>query len=102
MSNIVNNFTTGQIKISEEYNLDSLPSAIDATPYFSAIGQEWAVSFIQLERVKKFTQFEIQTIGTLQTRYLEVSYRVSRNGSSWTNFFLFDESSSTQITGSYR
>ena len=43
MSNIVNNFTTGQIKISEEYNLDSLPSAIDATPYFSAIGQEWAV-----------------------------------------------------------
>ena len=101
MSNIVNNFTTGQIKISEEYNLDSLPSAIDATPYFSAIGQEWAVSFIQLERVKKFTQFEIQTIGTLQTRYLEVSYRVSRNGSSWTNFFLFDESSSTQITGSY-
>ena len=101
MSNIVNNFTTGQIKISEEYNLDSLPSDIDATPYFSAIGQEWAVSFIQLERVKKFTQFEIQTIGTLQTRYLEVSYRVSRNGSSWTNFFLFDESSSTQITGSY-
>jgi hypothetical protein len=101
MSNIVNNFTTGQIKISEQYNLESIPPAIDATPYFSTIGQEWAVSFIQLERVKKFTQFEIQTIGTLQTRYLEVSYRVSRNGSSWTNFFLFDESSSTQITGSY-
>ena len=72
MSNIVNNFTTGQIKISEQYNLESIPPALDATPFFSSIGQEWIVSFIQLERVKKFTQFEIQTIGILQTRYLEV------------------------------
>ena len=102
MSNIVNNFTTGEINISEKYNLEAIPPAIDATPLFSTIGQEWIVSFIQLERVEKFTEFHVETIGILQTRYLEVSYRISRNGTSWSNFYAFDESNATHYTtGSY-
>ena len=102
MSNIVNNFTTGEINISEKYNIEAIPPAIDATPLFSTIGQEWIVSFIQLERVEKFTDFHVETIGILQTRYLEVSYRISRNGTSWSNFYAFDESNATHYTtGSY-
>ena len=102
MSNIVNNFTTGEINISEKYNIEAIPPAIDATPLFSTIGQERIVSFIQLERVEKFTDFHVETIGILQTRYLEVSYRISRNGTSWSNFYAFDESNATHYTtGSY-
>jgi len=95
MSNIVNNFTTGIITISDEFNLDSIPPAIDSTPEFDVIGQEWIVSFIQLERVQKFTKFLVETIGNLQTRYLEVSYRISRNGNTWSNFYSFDEFNTT-------
>lgn len=102
MSNIINNFTTGEIKISDEYNLNSIPPDVDATPVFSSIGEEWIVSFIQLERVQKFTGFEIQTIGNLQTRYLESYWRISRNGNSWTEFTTFNEVSSNPITiGTY-
>jgi hypothetical protein len=95
MSNIVNNFTTGIITISEEFNLDSIPPQIDSTPIFNTIGQEWIVSFIQLDRVEKFTRFSVETIGNLQTRYLEVSYRISRNGNTWSNFYSFDEFNTT-------
>ena len=74
MSNIVNNFTTGTITISEEYNISAIPSAIDATPYFDSIDSEYIISFIQLERVTDLKSFTYETIGTLQTRYLETSF----------------------------
>jgi hypothetical protein len=91
MSNIVNNFTTGTITISEEYNISAIPSAIDATPYFDSIDSEYIISFIQLERVTDLKSFTYETIGTLQTRYLETSYRISRNGNAWSNFLTLDE-----------
>lgn len=91
MSNIVNNFTTGTITISEEYNISATSSAIDATPYFDTIDSEYIISFIQLERVTELKSFTYETIGTLQTRYLETSYRISRNGNIWSNWLKLDE-----------
>jgi len=91
MSNIVNNFTLGTITISEEYNISATPSAIDATPYFNEIDSEYTIYFIQLERVTELKSFTYETIGTLQTRYLETQYRISRNGNSWTNWLPLEE-----------
>ena len=91
MSNIVNNFTTGTITISEEYNISATPSAIDSTPYFDSIDSEYIVSFIELERVTELKTFTYETIGTLQTRFLETQYRISRNGTAWSNWLSLDE-----------
>lgn len=91
MSNIVNNFTLGTITISEEYNISATPSAIDATPYFNEIDSEYTIYFIELERVTELKSFTYETIGTLQTRFLETQYRISRNGNSWTNWLPLEE-----------
>ena len=96
MSNIISNFDDGTIKLSEVYNISSEPSAIDATPYFNNIGEEYTTYFIQLNRVKSFSSLTFQTIGTLQTRYLEPTYRISRNGTAWSNFYSFEEISTSQ------
>lgn len=96
MSNIVNNFNSGEIIISEEYNISATQSDIDSTPYFNNIDEEYVVSFIQLENVKNFESFEIETVGNLQTRYLEPSYRISRNGTAWTNYLSMEEINSSQ------
>ena len=95
MSQIVNDFNTGIIIISEEYNISATPSAIDSTPVFSNIGDEYVISFIQLNRVKSFSNFEFEVIGNLQSRYLDPTYRISRNGSAWTTYSTFNE---TDIT----
>jgi len=97
MSNIITNFNDGTIKLSEEYNISATPSAIDATPYFNSIGEEYTTYFIQLNRVESFKTLTFQTIGTLQTRYLEPTYRISRNGTAWSNFYSFEESSTSQV-----
>ena len=98
MSNIVNNFNLGEIIIDELYDVSATQSDINATPYFYNIDDEYIISFIQLERVKEFNTFEFETIGTLQTRFLEPTYRISRNGNSWTEFLPFDEINSYQTT----
>jgi hypothetical protein len=98
MSNIVNNFNLGEIIIDELYDVSATQSDINATPYFYNVDDEYIISFIQLERVKKFNSFEFETIGTLQTRFLEPTYRISRNGSTWTEFLPFDEINSYQTT----
>lgn len=97
MSNIVNNFNLGEIIIDELYDVSATQSDINATPYFYNVDDEYIISFIQLERVKKFNSFEFETIGTLQTRFLEPTYRISRNG-RWTEFLPFDEINSYQTT----
>lgn len=98
MSNIVNNFNLGEIIIDELYDVSATQSEINATPYFYNVGDEYIISFIQLERVKEFNTFEFETIGTIQTRFLEPTYRISRNGNSWSEFLPFDEINSYQTT----
>ena len=58
MSQIVNDFNTGIINIIQSYNVSATQSEADATPYFQSIDEEYIISFIQLEKVKKFTNFQ--------------------------------------------
>lgn len=91
MSQIINDFTTGEIKISESYNISASELEVDATPYFKEIGKEYIVSFINLEKVEKFTHFKYSTEGVLSTRYLDTFYRVSRDNDNWTQWLVLDE-----------
>ena len=86
MSQIVNDFNTGIINIIQSYNVNAMQSDADATPYFESVDQEYIISFIQLEKVKKFTKFSFNATGILDSRYLDTYYRISRNGNTWTNW----------------
>ena len=86
MSQIVNDFNTGIINIIQSYNVSATQSEADATPYFQSIDEEYIISFIQLEKVKKFTKFTFNATSILDSRYLDTYYRISRNGNTWTNW----------------
>ena len=97
MSQILNDFNTGIINISQSYNVSATQSEADATPYFDVVDQEYIISFIQLEKVKKFTKFSYIVSDILETKYLDTYYRVSRNGNTWTNWIvLIDNSDDTK------
>ena len=91
MSQVTNDFTTGSITISQSYNTLSGSTASDATPYFYEVGDEYVISFIQLEKVEEFTNFSYVATGVLESRYLETQYRISRNGNTWTSWLELKE-----------
>jgi hypothetical protein len=69
--------STGVIVISGSY----IPTT---APTFSATGQSYSLSFVNLANVEKFGSFEFTTLGTNDSRFLDTSYRVSRDGNNWT------------------
>ena len=87
MSNIVNDFNLGTIKITQSYDVNVDPLDPGATPYLNQIDEELIVSFIELNRVTKFTKFSYSASDLLQSRYLDTFYRISRNGNTWTQWF---------------
>jgi hypothetical protein len=96
MSNIVNDFNLGTIKITQSYNIDALPSDSDATPYLNQVDEELIVSFIELDRVTKFTNFSYSASGLLQSRYIDTFYRISRNSNTWTDWFTLTQNGFTE------
>lgn len=91
MPQTISDFTTGEIRISEAFNISASEADIDATPYFKVIGDEYIMSFVNLEKVKKFTNFKYSAEGIVATRYLTTSYRVSRDSNKWTEWLELDE-----------
>jgi hypothetical protein len=83
---VTSKFDIGIITITQSYNIFASQSEIGATPYFSSIGYEYTESYIQLEKVTKLTKFSYQASGQTPNRYLESSYRLSRNGNNWTTW----------------
>ena len=100
MPQIVSQFDIGVITITENWDMLANATASNAAPLLTTVDQEYIISFVELQRVIKFTNFEYIAIGETQQRFLENYYRVSRNGSNWTpwtrlyseidNFISFD------------
>lgn len=91
MQEIIYDNTTGYVRISDQFNISSSTSSIDATPYFTTKNQEYTLSFINLQNVKKFTKFNYNCTGIIESRYLETQYRVSRNGTTWTEWLELEQ-----------
>jgi len=90
MSQILNDFNTGIINISQSYNISATQSEVDATPYFENVNQEYVISFIELEKIEKFTKFSYTASNILESRYLSTYYRISRNGNFWTDWLFLN------------
>jgi hypothetical protein len=91
MQQIITDFQNGTIVISDQFNVDASTYSIDATPYFPTVGDEYIISFVNLEKVLRFTKFTYDTIDLTDNRYLENYYRVSRDGYTYTDWYSLDK-----------
>ena len=86
MREITSNKDLGYINITQTWDISATPSMVDYPPHFYTIGDQYTVSLINLEDVDSLKTFTYSVIGTMSSRFLLPQYRLSRNGTSWTNF----------------
>lgn len=87
MSNIVSDNLNGSITISYKFSITSATGSVDFAPIFTAPGEQYTVSFIDLENVKSFTNFTYDTLGMTDNRFLKQEYRLSRDNFNWTSWY---------------
>jgi hypothetical protein len=86
MIDISSNLIQGTLVISDKYNLTSGTFSADATPFFTVIGEEYTLSFPVLNNVKSLNRFTYDTLGLTDGRYLLPYYRLSPNGTNWSEW----------------
>jgi hypothetical protein len=86
MYNIESDLTNGILKISDSFDITASTQSIDATPYFLSPGDEYVLSFTNIQNVIKLNKFEYDSLGINDDRYLIQYYRISRNGNTWTDW----------------
>lgn len=84
--NIDNNINDGFIIITDVFNINSPTGSIDSTPSFDNIDDEYIINFTNLQNIIKFTNFEYDTIGLSDNKYLLSYYRISRDGFAWSDW----------------
>ena len=86
MSEINSNIIDGTIVISDKFDVTLPLDSIQATPVFSKIGDEYTLSFPNLQNVKSIKKLTYDTLGLTDSRFLLQYYRISRNGNTWTDW----------------
>ena len=80
----VYNTLDGILTISDKFDINAATYSVEFTPYFYAVGNEYTLSFPNLQGVKEITKFSYDILGGTDNRYLKTYYRISRDGSAWT------------------
>ena len=92
MSQLVNyDYENFKIEISKEWDSSVSEGDINSTPYLDSVGEEFILSFLDIEMVDKFISFNYDAQGITQTRNLEIYFRVSRDQTAWTEWSIMDE-----------
>ena len=86
MSQTTYNTLDGTIILSDKFDVSAATQSAEYTPYFNNIDDEYIVTFINLENVKEFHKFTYDSLGLTEGRYLQQFYRVSRNGTTWSDW----------------
>jgi hypothetical protein len=79
------------VNVSDQYDVSLPLNDPLATPQFPTIDSEYTIAIYNLEGVEKMTSFTFETLGSLQSKYLTTTYRVSRNTTSWTDWMPLEE-----------
>lgn len=81
------NSLNGTISIHDKFDITAATGSVSATPVFSQIGDDYIISFTNLQYdINELTTFSYDTTGLTDTRYLVQYYRISRNGNTWTEW----------------
>jgi hypothetical protein len=81
MYQVTEDYIGGIIKITDSWTSSGTGSF--APPKFLSSDDEYSIVFTDLKSVDKLKSFTYSSIGELQNRYLDVTYRVSRDKVSW-------------------
>lgn len=92
MYDVISNLDDGIIIISDQYDVNAATNSVGATPYFTSIDDEYVLQFTNLEKVKKFTKFDYDTLGLADERYLQQYYRISRDSTNWSTWYYLNKS----------
>lgn len=76
----------GKISIYDNYNLILDEGLEGSTPYLRNINDEYIISINNLENVLNFHTFYYDSLGRNIERYTDQYYRISKNGTSWSNW----------------
>ena len=71
------------IIIHDKFDRSATASEHDATPYLNKIGDEYILSFTNLQSIDSFDTFIHETSGTSETRQTKQYYRISRDNYKW-------------------
>jgi hypothetical protein len=71
------------ITIHDKFDRSATASEHDATPYLNKIGDEYILSFTNLQSIDSFDTFVHETSGTSETRQTKQYYRISRDNYKW-------------------
>ena len=85
--NIISDLEIGKITIHKEFDTLSEIGKNDATPYLNNIGDEYIININNLENIISFDSFSYDTLGMNAERYLFQYFRISENGTSWSDWF---------------
>jgi hypothetical protein len=85
MYTITQDSTIGFIKIEDSFSLSATGSL--AAPNFANIGDEYVVTFPDLENIEKFKTFKYEYTGRTNDRYLKSEYRISRDLVKWSEWY---------------
>jgi hypothetical protein len=86
MYNIEISLDKGVLIISDTYDVLASMGTEDATPYLNNIDDEYIINISNIQNVVKYTKFSYDTLGINSERYLSQYYRISKNGTSWSNW----------------
>lgn len=86
MYNVDYNLQDGFFTISDQFDLAAPLGSVNATPNVTNPDDEYILSFPDLQNVKKITKFTYDTIGLNNIRYFVMFYRISRNGTVWSDW----------------
>ena len=70
MVEISSDITNGLITISDKFDLLAATGSANSSPSFLQPGDEYSLSFLDLQNVKKLTKFTYDTVGLTDNRYL--------------------------------
>ena len=80
----ISNTLDGTLLISDKFDINAPTYSVGSTPYFNQIGDEYTISFINLQNVETINKFNYEILGGTDNRYLKSYYRISRDQTAWT------------------
>ena len=87
MYNVDYNYSDGFFIISDSFDLNLPLNDINATPQLNSVGDEYVLSFPDLQNIKKIIKFSYDSLNLSPSRYLLQKYRISRDSNVWSEWY---------------
>jgi hypothetical protein len=91
MQNIITDFTTGYLEISDVYAATA-SGLTDSYLLFGGAVNGHSIYVTNVSGVEKLKTFNYNSTGETSTRYLTTTYRISRDGVKWTTYLPLNKS----------